>query len=198
MSKAGNTFGKVMIWLLAIIIMIVIVGAVLYFTLRGEGATYFVQYGSETYYVNSANAELSLQTDIPQEFAVKSLTGGNVGYTVKVVANEANNFRFSFGDELHSLYSGNDGLDDYSDLFALQKNGDGFCISVPSRTSVEDFIETKYGGDVVIIDELSENMAYFSIVVSFENGSINIPFSFDGQIQIFVEDITVNPPSIVF
>lgn len=198
MSKAGNTFGKVMIWLLAIIIVIAIVGAVLYFTLRGEGATYFVQYGNETYYVNSANAGLSLQTDMPREFAVKSLTGGDVAYTVKVVANEANNFRFSFGDELHSLYSGNDGLDDYSDLFALQKNGNGFCVSVPSRTSVEDLIEAKYGGDVVIIDELSENTSYFSIIVTFENGSINIPFAFIGQVIIFVEGVTVNPPSIVF
>lgn len=191
MSKASSTFGKIIVWLLVVILIVAVAGVVLYFALRSQGTTFYVQYGEENYYANLDGGNLFLSAGKTHEFSVKSLTGDEVDYTVKVMANGENNFRFSFGDELFSLYGGDSETDDYSDEFDLQITPTGFSIAVPQDMSVEGIVEEKYGGDVEFLQNVPDELCYFSVVVTSGESTVELAFN-------FCPSFTLNPSLIVF
>ena len=190
-SRAGNAVGKIVSYILVVLLVFGVAGGVAYFFMRSQGTTFYVQYGEEKYYANLDGGNLFLSAGKTHEFPVKSLTGEEVNYTVKVMANGENNFLFSFGDELYSLYNGDDELDDYSDEFDLQTTSTGFSIAVPQDMSVEGIIEEKYGGDVEFQQNVPDELCYFSVVVTSGKGTVELRFN-------FCPSITIDPPSIVF
>lgn len=191
MSKASSTFGKIIVWLLVVVLIIAVAGVVLYFALRSQGPIFYVRYGEENYYASLNGGNLFLSAGKTHEFSVKSLMGNEVDYTVKVMANGENNFYFSSGDELHSLYGGDDEADDYSDEFDLQTTSAGFSLVIPQNMSVESIVEEKYGGDVEFLQDVLDELCYFSIVVKSEKRTMELAFN-------FCPSITVDPPSIIF
>lgn len=191
MSRASSAFGKFVVWLLVVILIVAIAGVALYFSLRSQGTTFYVQYGEEKYYANLDGGNLFLSAGKTHEFSVKSLTGNEVDYTVKVMANGENNLHFSFDNELHSLYNADDELDDYSDEFDLQITSTGFRLAVPQDMSVEGIIEEKYGGNVEFLQAVPDELCYFSIVVMSEKSTVELAFN-------FCPSITLDPPSIIF
>lgn len=194
MSKASSAFGKFVIWLLVVILIIAVVGVALFFALREQGLTYYVEYNGERYMVGSDGSSITLRTGETYEFSVKSLTGGEVDFDVKITSNADNNIRFAYNDEFHYSYTGNAETDDYSDVFGLQTDTDGFTVTIPLELTVETAIETKYGGDITLIGELSDSAAYFVISVTVDESSIDLWFTFG----VRVSGVTLDPPQIIF
>ena len=194
MSKASSAFGKFVIWLLVVILIIAVVGVALFFALREQGLTYYVEYNGERYMVGSDGSSITLRTGETYEFSVKSLTGGEVDFDVKITSNADNNIRFAYNDEFHYSYTGNAETDDYSDVFGLQTDTDGFTVTIPLELTVETAIETKYGGDITLIGELSDSAAYFVISVTVDESSIDLWFTFG----VRVSGVTLEPPQIIF
>lgn len=197
MSKAkgaGSAFGKVLTYILVVLLLLGIAGGVAYFFMRSQGVTYYVEYNDTQYLANSDGGSIGLRTGETHEFSVKSLTGEEVNYSVKVISNEANNFSFSIGDELHRFYEGNDANDDYSSLFGLQKSADGFTITIPNNVTVESIVSEKFGGEIELLSELSDEYSYFVVVVSSGDSVVNLWFTLDGN----VTGITLDTTHIIF
>ena len=96
MSKAnGDTRSRVIItWVLVVLLVLGVAGGLAYLAMRSQGMTYYVEYGGERYVANGEGGSVWLPTDSERTFAVKSLTGNEVNYSVKVTSNDANNFDF--------------------------------------------------------------------------------------------------------
>lgn len=194
-NGALGAIGKVITYILVVLLILGIVGIAGYFLLREQGMTYYVEYNGQRYMGGMDGGSLVLQTGKPHEFFVGSLTGEEVNYSVKVTANKANNFGFYVGEEFQRFYSEDDDeVNDYSQEFGLQKNADGFSLTMPEDYTVEKALEDKYGGEVWLKDELSGSTAYFVITVAVEKTSLNLWFIFGAE----VTGITLDPPHIIF
>ncbi len=198
MSKASGAFGKFMLWLFAGVLIVAVIGVALYFGLREQGMTYFVEYNGQRYWGGMNDGSLFLRTGETQEFTVKSLTSGEVEFDVKITSNSDNNIAFAYNEEYHNSYADNADTNDYSDVFGLQADTNGFSVAIPLDMTVETAIETKLGGDITLIDELSDSTAYFVITVTVDENSVNLPFTFGGQVETPVDTVTLAPPSIIF
>ena len=62
MSKASNAFGKFVVWLLVVILIVAVVGVALFFALREQGMTNYVEYNGERYLVGSDGGSFTLRT----------------------------------------------------------------------------------------------------------------------------------------
>ena len=197
MSKSNgalNAIGKVITYILIVLLVLGIAGSVAYFFMRSQGMTFYVEYNGEHYLIGSDGDSFTLRTGETHEFFVKSLTGGEVDFDVKIMSNADNNIAFACNEEYHNTYTANADTNDYSDVFGLQTKTDGFTVTIPQDMTVETAIETKYGGDITLLDELSYSTAYFIISVTVDESSVNLPFIFGEK----VSGITLNPPQIVF
>lgn len=197
MSKANGALGavgKVITYILVVLLVLGIAGGIAYFALRSQGVTYYVEYGGEVYLANGDGGNITLRTGETHEFSVKSLTGGEMNYDVKVVSNSANNFTFVCDGKPQSFCGTDEELNDYSDIFGLEKAADGFSLSFPDGFTVEQAVEEKFGGEVLFDKELQSDKAYFVISVTADESVVNLWFTFD----VDVEGIMLNPPQIVF
>ena len=197
MSKANGALGavgKVITYILVVLLVLGIAGGIAYFALRSQGVTYYVEYGGEVYLANGDGGNITLRTGETHEFSVKSLTGGEVNYDVKVVSNSANNFTFVYDGKPQSFCGTDEELNDYSEIFGLQKNADGFSLSFPDGFTVEQAVEEKFGGEVLFDEELQSDKAYFVISVVADESSVDLWFVFGAK----VTDVTLDPPQIVF
>ena len=183
MSKAkgaGSAFGKVLTYILVVLLLLGIVGGVAYFFMRNQGMTFYVEYDGNRYLANGESKSVELSNDSSPFFTVKSFTGEEVNYSVKVTSNGANNFSFTVGDELWYLWNDDDARDDYTEVFGLEKNTDGFSLSLPDGFTLEQAIEAKYGAEIVLQEgsDIQEDLNYFLIVVTVDDGIVRIPFRF--------------------
>ena len=93
MSKANgtiNAIGKIITYILVVLLVLGIAGGISYFVLRNQGITYYVEYGDEKYLADSDGGSLYLPpSDKPQSFSVKSLTGGEVVMQGAIVQSDA-------------------------------------------------------------------------------------------------------------
>lgn len=198
MGKLSGKSLKIVLSIFAVLLVVVIVGVALYFGLRGQGLTFYVECNGVRCVTGADGGCLDFVRGEIYEFSVKSLTGGEIEFDVKITSNADNNIRFVYGDEFHYSYAGVPETDDYSDVFGLQADTDGFSVIIPQSMTVEQAIETKYGGDITLMNELSDNLAYFVIVVTVSESSAVFPFVFDGQANTPVGTVTVDPPQIIF
>ena len=197
MSKSNGALGavgKVVTYILVVLLVLGIAGGIAYFALRSQGVTYYVEYGGEVYLANGDGGNITLRTGETHEFSVKSLTGGEVNYDVKVVSNSANNFTFVCDGKPQSFCCTDEELNDYSEIFGLQKNADGFSLSFPDGFTVEQAVEEKFGGEVLFDEELQSDKAYFVISVVADESSVDLWFVFGAK----VTGVTLDPPQIVF
>lgn len=195
MSKSNGALGaigKVITYILVVLLVLGIAGMVAYFALRAQGVTYYVEYGGERYVANGDGGSIELLNGATNRFAVKSLTGGEVNYSVTVTANSANNFAFTIDGEYRQFYSATDENNDYSEVFGLQKKTDSFSLTFPDHFTVEQAVETKHGGDVELQDELRDDLCYFVVTVTSDESTVKLWFTFSDL------TVTLDPPQIVF
>ncbi len=197
MSKskgAGSTVGTIISVLFGVLLLLGIVGIVTYFALRDQGVTFYVECGGQKLYANTDSANISLQSGKPYEFYVKTLTGGEVNYSVQVTSNSANNFTFVHNGVPKKFYGTDETDNDYSKVFGLKKETDKFTINLPKGFKVEKAIEEKYGGSIEFQEEIKSGLCYFVIAVTADGSKANLYFSVDRK----VTGIEISPPSVVF
>ena len=197
MSKANGVLGavgKVITYILVVLLVLGIAGMVTYSVLRSQGVTFYVEYNGERYIANGDGGSLALLNGETHTFSVKSLTDGEVNYSVKVTSNGANNFSFTTNGEIWYLWNDDETKDDYTDIFEVEKSADSFTITIPADFSVEKAVEEKFDGEIVLQDEsdIQNDLCYFVLIVSVDESTVCLPFSFSDL------TVTLNPPSIVF
>lgn len=193
-TKSGNAVTRILTYILVVLLVLGVAGMIAYFALRSQGVTYYVEYNGERYFANGDGGSLFLRSGEPHEFFVKSLTGGEVNYGVKVVSNSSNNFTFVCDGKPQSFCGTDEKLNDYSEIFGLQKSADGFSLSFPDGFTVEQAIEEKFGGTIEFNSELENDKAYFVISVIADESAVNLWFVFGAE----VTGVTLDPPQIVF
>lgn len=197
MSKAGggmNTVTKIIVWVLVVLLLLGAAGVIVSYVLQNEGVSFYVEYNGERYFSSVSEADLSFEMCDTYTFDVKSLTGESVDYSVSVLSNSEHIISFIFNGENHNSYvEGDNDNNDYSSVFGLRKDKDGFSITLPQGFSIVEAIKAKYGGEVELQGEL-QAVPYFVIVVSSGENTLNLYFSFGEN----VTGITVDTPSIVF
>lgn len=194
-TKSGNAVTRIVTYILVVLLVLGVAGVIVYLLAKDEGVTFSVEYGGERYFSGVTEANLTLYTGETHDFSVKSLTGGNIDFSVSVSSNGENNFVFVYDGEFEDFYVKDDTENnDYSAAFGLQKSESGFLLTLPKGLTVEKVIETKYGGDIQLQESLQSGVPYFVITVSDGENSLNMYFSFGAE----VEGITLNPPQIVF
>lgn len=189
-----NIFGKILTFILILLLLFGIAGIFVFLFGRNDGAAYYVEYSGIRYDANGDVSVIYLSKGEKHEFFVKSSKDEEIDYSVKVISNEATNFSFTVDNELHHFYDGNDANDDYSSLFDLQKDSGGFTLTIPDDMTVESVISEKFGGVIELQDELSDESSYFVIVVSSDDGDVILSFIF-GEV---VADITLDTTHIYF
>lgn len=192
MDRVIEFLGKFILWLLVILFLIGSSFLVVYFVMRSQGMTYYVEFKGERYYANSDGGNITLIEGELSEFSVKSLTDEDINYSVCVTSNYANNFRFSVRDELYKFYGDDEELNDYSEIFDLQRTDSGFTVCVPRNTTLTSVIEQKFNGSITVFDEINEDLSYFVITVSSGASSVSLWFYFE-PIQV-----DVDPPKVTF
>ena len=193
-SGVAGAVGKAVTYILVVMLVLGIAGIIVFFALRSQGVTYYVEYNGERYVANGDGGSLSLREGKLHEFSVKSLTGDEVNFDVKVVSNKSNNFSFTCNGKVYQFASTSEESNDYSEVFGLVKGANGFSLTLSDSFTVVQAIETKYGGDILFEKELESDKAYFVISVTSDESTVSLWFTFGG----FVEGITLDPPQIVF
>lgn len=193
-SGTLNAAGRVMAWILAVLLALGLAGLLAWAVLRSQGVTYFVEFGEQRYLANGDGGRLALMSGESHDFAVKALTGGEVNFEVKITSNPANNFTFSHDGEVYQFVSGEDGDNDYSQVFGLEKETDGFTLTLPEGFTVQRALEEKFGGAVELGTELQDDKAYFMITVTAGESSVQLWFLFGAK----VSGVTVDPSSLIF
>ena len=197
MSKSNGIMGavgKIITWLLVVLLILGVAGGIAYFVLRSQGVTFYVEYGNEKYFSIGGNDSLKLVNGQSHDFSVKSLSGSEANYDVKIISNQANNLTFTMNGLSYQFYSTTDEDNDYSQVFGLKKEIDNFSLVLPNTFSVKQAIEEKYGAEIVLQNEndIQAGLCYFVIVVTVDENTVKIPFSFTDL------TVTIDPPQIVF
>ena len=173
----SGRFWKFLLIFLVALLVFGVVGVVISFAVRDSGAEFAVEYNGDTYYSNSENQSIYLDT-------------GTHDFTVNIVAVADSNFVFTVDELLYQFYGTDETNNDYSEVFGLQLIENGFTLSVPENFSVKQAVEEKYGGSVVLEQPLQNDLCYFAISVVSGDNIVYLPFTF-GLI------ITLDPPHVI-
>lgn len=193
MSKGLNTAGKIVAWVLAILLIAGVAGVIVYFVAKEEGADYYVEYNGEKYLGNAEGGKLDITSGKEYRFEVKSLTGETVNFDVKVTSNPANNFEYTVDGKLCVWNGSDEKANDYTGIFNVQKDETGFTMNVPKQFGIYDILQWKYPGQTVDSGSL-EAKDYFLLTVS--SGESNVAFWFGTSAATI--GITLDPSEIVF
>ncbi len=193
-DKRIGILGNIITWALVILLLLGITGGTAYFLLRSQGVTFYVEHEGKKCYANADGAYVNLKVGEISRFDVKTLTGGEVGYSVKVTASNVNNFTFTANGEEHTFYTGTTENDDYTDVFEIERGLSGFSVAVPERFTVKKAVEAKYGGEITLNGELNAENSYFILTVTAETSVVKLWLIFSSD----ATEIFLNPPTTVF
>ena len=186
---SGRFWKFLLIFLIALLVFGV-VGVVIAFAVRDSGAEFSVEYDGDTYYSNSENQSVYLDTGT-HDFTVKSLSDEQADYTVKVVAVADSNFVFTIDELIYQFYGTDEANNDYSEVFGLQRTTDSFSLTIAEDYSVLQAVSDKYGGEASVETLLPADISYFAISVVSGDYAVYLPFTFGFGLSIA-------PPLIIF
>lgn len=188
MSKTGkswNVVTRILTYIIVVLLVLGVAGVIVYLFAQDEGVSFYVEYDGERYYSGIDEGELFLVSGETHNLSVKSLTGDTVDYSVSVSSNGENNFAFVYDGEFYDFYAADDTKNnDYSEVFGLQKNDEGFTITVPENFTVQQAIETKCGGDIQLQEKLQSEYCYFVITVVSGENSLSLYFSYEFTVTL--------------
>ena len=188
MSKTGkswNVVTRILTYIIVVLLVLGVAGVIVYLFAQDEGVSFYVEYAGERYYSGIDEGELFLVSGETHNLSVKSLTGDTVDYSVSVSSNGENNFAFVYDGEFYDFYAADDTKNnDYSEVFGLQKNDEGFTITVPENFTVQQAIETKCGGDIQLQEKLQSEYCYFVITVVSGENSLSLYFSYEFTVTL--------------
>lgn len=187
-SDNRNPVLRVTICIVFVLIIAGLIGGLLYRVIGSRSTTDYINYNDREYSAG-AESDITLQAQ-DNIFGVKSSTGGKADYSVKIVANSENNFEFVMDGQTYNFISADDDNNDYTSVFGISEYTDYFVVNVPDDFTVERAIESIYGKDIEILDELNSSDCYFTIVITLGGSSINLNFN-------FAEQLSLDPPYIV-
>ena len=182
-----------MTWVLAVLLLAGVAGVIVYFVAKEEGADYFVEYNGEKYLGNAEGGKLDITAGNEYRFEVKSLTGENVNFDVKVTSNPANNFEYTVDGKLCVWNGSDDKANDYTSIFNVQKDETGFTMRVPKQFGIYDILQAKCPGRTVDSGSLDAK-DYFLLTVSVGESSVEFWFGTSAATM----GITLSPSEIVF
>lgn len=188
-----STVMKILTWVLAVLVLLGVAGGAAYLALRSRGMTFTVEYDGKQYLSNSDGDGLDLKTGQTHFFQVKSLTGGEVNYTVRVMANGARDFAFGMDGKMYRFY-GTEQDNDYTEQFGIHRDREGFTLTIPEGYTVLQAIGEKYGGKIepeILPDPAA---AYFILSVTADENTVGLWF----RLYTPVADVSLGPPGIVF
>lgn len=113
-------------------------------------------------------------------------------YSVKITANVEQSFDFTMDGVLYRFYGAEASLNDYTEIFGVQTDGDMFSVTIPDDFSVSSAVEQRYGGMIELQNDLQYGVCYFVLSVSVGDDTVLLPFWFD------VIRLSFDTPSIVF
>ena len=194
-SRAGNAVGKILTYILVVLLVVGAAGVIVRYIMSDEGISFYAEYDGKRYYSGVNESEITLSSSKTHTFSVNTLTGENADFSVSVLSSGEHNFTYVFDGDFYDFYVRDDTENnDYSSAFGLKKSIDGFSLTLPQDFSVEKAIEVKNGGDIELQGELQKDVPYFVISVSSGNDVLDMYFMI-GESEM---SITLNPPSIVF
>lgn len=188
----GKTIGKIVTYLIVILLILGAIAAISFFAMRSQGVTFYVEHNGARYLANGDGGSLFLRTEKAHTFSVKSLTGGEVNYSVKITSNSANNFGFFLNGTAQQFFGTEEESNDYTEVFGLKKKAEGFTLTFPKGYTVKQAIERKYGGEIELQNELQDELCYFMIAVVAGKSKAELWFNFEDL------TITLDPPQILF
>lgn len=193
-KSAGNAVTKIITYILVVLLVLGVAGAIVALVMRDRGVTFYVKCGDEVYLANASDGTLEYSHGQNYDFKVSPFTGDKIDYTVRVTANDDNNFEFTVDDRIHSFYGDDDSLNDYSELFGVTKTAEGFSISVPEGFTLESALESKYDGEIDLPEDLDKSLCYFVLTVTSGDSVVEIRLlNYSEAIEI-----TLSPDRIVF
>ena len=136
MGKGMNTAGKIVAWVLAVLLIVGVAGVIVYFVAKEEGADYFVEYNGEKYLGNAEGGKLDITAGKEYRFEVRSLTGENVNFDVKVTSNPANNFEYTVDGKLCVWNGSDEKANDYTEIFNVPPHRRSSASTTSCRRSI--------------------------------------------------------------
>lgn len=188
----GSVIGKIFVFVLVLLLLLSIAGVTVYFIYKDKGVIFYVSYDGKKYMANTESGNIYLPpSDDAYYFKVKSLSGKDVNYDVKVTSSPENNFSFVVGNEYWKFYDSDETKNDYSDFFNLEKQSGGFNLNVAKGFTVTGALAEQFGEEIELLSDLSADKEYFVITVTLDESSVKLYFS-TGYM------ICLDPPQIVF
>ncbi len=173
-SSRGIRWGRVIAWLLVILLLVGAIGVIWKFTGGGsaEFSTFYLTYDGNDI-VGDGTAVVASGSEA--HFQVKRLLGSveEDGYSVTVLTNAQNaadRFSYTVDGEDYFFRSGMD----VTEAFGVKRDGDGFTITVPA--SMEEVIKAVYQSEQIGSAEREANdVAYFRLIVaSSKQGTVQV------------------------
>lgn len=164
MGKGLNTVGKIVAWVLAILLLAGVAGVIVYFVAKEEGADYYVEYNGEKYLGNAEGGKLDIVSGNEYRFEVRSLTGENVNFDVKVTSNPANNFEYTVDGKL-CVWNGSDEKRTTIRISSTYRRTKRALMNVPKQFGIYDILQAKYPGQTVDSGSLDAK-DYFLLTVN--------------------------------
>lgn len=192
-SGTVDAIGKIVTWILVVLLVLGIAGGAAYLAMKESGISFYAETDGERI-LGGTERELTFSTGQTYDFSVRALEGGKVNYSVKVTANPENNFDFVLDGKTYRFSGGDEERNDYSEVFALTRRADGFSLTIPEGFSAEKAVKAKFGEGVQIEDELSAELAYFSVTIGAGESRAQIFFRFAPELL----SVELDCESIVF
>ena len=190
-SGTVDAIGKIVTWILVVLLVLGIAGGAAYLAMKGSGASFYAETAGEKIF-GGTEKEMVFSTGQTYDFSVRALEGGDINYSVKVTANPENNFDYVLDGKTYRFSGEDEERNDYSEVFA--KRADGFSLTIPEGFSAEKAVKAKFGEGVQIGAELSAELAYFSVTIEAGESRAQIFFRFSPELLA----VELDCESIVF
>lgn len=102
-SGTVETIGKIVTWILVVLLVLGLAGGAAYLAMKGSGISFYAETDGERIF-GGTERELTFSTGQTYDFSVRALEGGEINYSVKVTANPENNFDYVLDGKDLSLF----------------------------------------------------------------------------------------------
>lgn len=192
-SGTVDAIGKIVTWIIVVLLVLGLAGGAAYLAMKESGVSFYAETAGEKIF-GGTERELMFSTGQTYDFSVRALEGGEINYSVKVMANPENNFDYVLDGKTYRFSGGDEERNDYSEVFSLTRRADGFSLTIPEDFSAEKAVKAKFGEGVQIGKELSTELAYFSVTIEAGESRAQIFFRFSPELLA----VELDRESIVF